>query len=677
MGVIREELTLVDRFTAPFKQFIQLGRQSADTATYAGRNITSMSEVSKQRIGVLSESMRKQTAETQRLQAEYQKISNQANASKRTLASLEAQISRSEAQEYKYGKAIAKTQVELQRAEMQERANIASLQKKQKAVEAAENSLKNNNSTLDKSIKLMGMFYAIQKGAEFLQNITDAADQQSQLNARINQMNDGLQTSADLQKMIYDSAQRSRGSYTATANMVGKFGTLAPDAFGSSAEIVSFAEQINKHLTLSGTSQSGADATILQLTQAMGAGVLRGEELNTILEQTPTLAQSIAKYMGMNVGEMRKLAAEGAVTADVVKNALFDTAKKTNEQFAKMPMTWAQLWQSGMNAIQRMAQPVLSRISQGATWLRDNWTEFIPVLAGVAAGFTAMGIASVMANSASIASSMAALAPYLALGAAVATMIYVLHISGVSWQEMGAVAGAVLGGLYAVGYNTVAGLWNNFASFAEFLANVWDDPLGSTVRLFAGTFDALLGMIENVASAIDALLGSDLSGAVSGFRGNLSSWVTDNFGESAIQIKRMANIDVGDTASSFGNAGSSLGAKLDNMNFSLGDIAKSMSGFDASSIPSYSDMNIDKVGSVGSVKSVEGDIRLSDEDLKMYRDLAERKYMNQVQVRTLAPNIQVSVAPGQDGKLSPKDIADAVRRVIIEESEAETDLAYE
>ena len=229
-------------------------------------------------------------------------------------------------------------------------------------------------------------------GIKLTKDIMAAADQQSALNARIAMMNDGLQTTEELQKRIYQAAQASRGSYNNTAGMVGKFGTLAPDAFNSSQEIVDFAEQINKHLTLSGASGAGADAAVLQLTQALSAGVLRGEELNSVLEQAPTIAQTIAEYMGVNIGKMRELASEGKITSDVVKNALFSAAEETNAKFAEIPMTFAQLWQSGMNAVQQASMPALQAISKGAAFIYNNWDKVAPVLLGVAA---AAGIVAV------------------------------------------------------------------------------------------------------------------------------------------------------------------------------------------------------------------------------------------------------------------------------------------
>lgn len=183
-------------------------------------------------------------------------------------------------------------------------------------------------------------------GIQVIKTLTGLSDSMTSITARLNMMNDGLQTTKELNQMIYESAQRSRGSYQETANLVAKLGTLAGNAFSSNQEIVTFAEQLNKQMALSGTTTQEAQAAMLQLTQGLASGTLRGEELNSVLEQTPMIAQSIAKYMGVNTGEMRELASEGAVTADVVKNAMFAAADEINVKFEQMPMTWSQVWTS-------------------------------------------------------------------------------------------------------------------------------------------------------------------------------------------------------------------------------------------------------------------------------------------------------------------------------------------
>ena len=179
--------------------------------------------------------------------------------------------------------------------------------------------------------------------------VLDLSDTLTSTTARLNLMNDGLQTTQDLQNMIYLSAERARGSYQATADAVSKLGLMAGDAFGSSEEIVAFMEQINKQFTIAGTEAAGIDAAMLQLTQAMGSGVLRGEEYNSILEQAPNIIQAIADYMEVPKGQLKDMAADGAITADIVKAAMFAAADETNEKFASMPKTFSQIWTSFQN----------------------------------------------------------------------------------------------------------------------------------------------------------------------------------------------------------------------------------------------------------------------------------------------------------------------------------------
>lgn len=182
--------------------------------------------------------------------------------------------------------------------------------------------------------------------------------------ARLNLMNDGLQTTEDLQNMIYLSAERSRGAYQSTADAVSKLGLMAGDAFSSSEEIIAFTEQLNKQFTIAGTEASGISAAMLQLTQAMGSGVLRGEEYNSILEQAPNIIESIANYMEVPKGQLKDMAAEGKITADIVKNAMFAAAEETNAKFESMPKTFAQIGTSIQNTALIAFQPVLQKLNE-------------------------------------------------------------------------------------------------------------------------------------------------------------------------------------------------------------------------------------------------------------------------------------------------------------------------
>lgn len=299
-----------------------------------------------------------------------------------------------------------------------------------------------SNAASDLKSKFMGLAATI-GGMIGLKKVFDLSDTMTQTTARLNMMNDGLQTTEELQQMIFASAQRSRGSYQDTADAVAKMGIMAKDAFNSNAELVAFAEQLNKQFTIAGTSQEGISAAMLQLTQAMGSGVLRGEELNSVFEQAPTIIQTIADYLDVPIGNIREMAQEGQLSAEVVKNALLTAANDsydefgnliegTNSKFESMPKTIGQVWTSIKNQALMEFQPILNKISEivnsdkfdnltngainaistlanmavgafnalasVAGFVYDNWSWIEPIIWAVIAAFVAYNAVSMITN---------------------------------------------------------------------------------------------------------------------------------------------------------------------------------------------------------------------------------------------------------------------------------------
>lgn len=189
------------------------------------------------------------------------------------------------------------------------------------------------------------------------------SDELVQTTSRLNMMNDGLQSTDELVNMVYAAAQDARGSFTEMAGVVARFGNNAKDAFGSSTEVVAFADLIQKQMTIAGASTTEASNAMLQLSQALGSGVLRGDELNSIFEQAPNLIQNIADYLDVPIGQIREMASEGELSADVVKAAIFAASDDINAKFEQMPMTWGQVWQSMQNTAIMAFQPVLQRLN--------------------------------------------------------------------------------------------------------------------------------------------------------------------------------------------------------------------------------------------------------------------------------------------------------------------------
>lgn len=236
------------------------------------------------------------------------------------------------------------------------------------AIEQGKDSANGLMSTIAKAVAA----YATIQSVKMVLNVSDTL---TSTNARLNLMNDGLQTTDELQQMIFQSAERARGSYQATADAVSKLGLMAGDAFSSSTEIIDFTEQLNKQFAIAGTEAAGIDAAMLQLTQAMGSGILRGEEYNSVLEQAPNIIQAIADYMEVPKGQLKDMAAEGQITADIVKNALFAAADETNAQFESMPKTFEQIGQSIENNALMAFKPVLQELNNLAN--SEAFTNFV------------------------------------------------------------------------------------------------------------------------------------------------------------------------------------------------------------------------------------------------------------------------------------------------------------
>lgn len=553
----------------------------------------------------------------------------------------------------------------------------------------------------------------------------DLSDQMTATTARLNMMNDGLQTTQELQNMIFLSAERARGSYQDTADAVSKLGLMAGDAFSGSGEIVAFMEQINKQFTVAGTETSGIQAAMLQLTQAMGSGVLRGEEYNSILEQAPNIIQSIADYLEVPKGELKDMAAEGMITAEIVKAAVFAAADETNAKFESMPMTFAQIWTSFQNHALMAFQPVFERMNEMANsesfqaftyhanealeavadivldifdlmvstgnMVADNWGVIGPIVAAVAGALALYYAAQLAVNAVDMVSTGihvvmmgAQLAHALATGTltgatfaqiaaqnglnaslyacpivwiialviALVAAIYagiaaVNHFAGTSISATGIICGtftvlaATVGNIFVAVINFAIDifvvLWNFIAAFANFFGNVFNDPVGAIARLFFDLVDCILGLLESLASAIDTIFGSNLAGAVSGWRDSLGGWVEETFGQGEEIMAKMDSSSMhlsGFDYDTAWDAGYKFGEGIEDTvsNFDPRNL------FDAGSIPAAEDYTADMYdysGMGGNIEDIAGNtgsikdsLDVAEEDLKYMRDMAEQEAIN-------------------------------------------------
>lgn len=227
--------------------------------------------------------------------------------------------------------------------------------------------IKSIMSQVNKGLQFAGAVTGIGIAATAVKDVATAAaqtaDQLTSVRSRINLINDGTQTTAEIMEKVFDAAQRSRGSYVDMADSVAKLNMLAKDAFSSNDEAIMFVEQLNKQFKISGASIEESSAAMYQLTQAMAAGKLQGDEFHSIMENAPMLAQSIAQEMGLTVGQLKDMSSQGLITADIIKEALFNSAEETNAKFAEIPMTFAEVGQSIQNEMLLAFQPVLEQLS--------------------------------------------------------------------------------------------------------------------------------------------------------------------------------------------------------------------------------------------------------------------------------------------------------------------------
>lgn len=690
MGKIQENLVLTDEFTAAFTRFLTLGESAVGATERINNSINMMGQsantIAAAGFNTLDQKITELSGKIQEQGAALQALGDTANS-----------IS---------GKGFDQMTAAIKEG------NSALID----TIENQSRLGRETQKTNDQASKLLSTIKRIAAAAgvtTLVRSFLDFSDTQAQINARLNLMNDGFQTTNELSEMIYQSALRSKAAYSDTADAVGKMGLNAGNAFSSNQELIAFTEQVNKQFKIGGASAQEQSNAMVQLTQAMAAGVLRGQDLNSILAAAPGIARTIEESMGWASGSIKQYAEDGKVTAQVVKNALLDMADQTNQKFESIPMTLSDAMTQAQNIVQhevkQMAQSwndfiqtdqgqevlgeaisllsvmaqvgtdALSGIGSAALFVADNMDMILPILAAVGLGFLlvkAQAVQAALGSAAAAGIHMASWAvanwPILLLVALFAGALIAAQQFGIGMQEVGGWVGQVFGMTYAVGYNVFATLWNVIASFAEFFANVFNDPVAAIAHLFSNALDTILSMVETAAGAIDALTGSHLQGAVSGFRGKLSGWVDDTFGENAIQIKRMANLDIGATAAEWGNYGANLGSKLDNLDLDIGKLAGSFGDLDLSGLGNGNIDNVAKVGKVGKVD----DIKLSDEDLKIYRDLAERRYMNKIELKTLAPEIHVTVPESAGGNLTADDVTDYIRKMLIEQMNSQTSVSH-
>ena len=555
-------------------------------------------------------------------------------------------------------------------------------------------------------------------GIAGIKKVLGISDDLTQTNSRLNnaliQFDDGGSL-AELEAKVMASAQRSRSYYMDTASAVAKLGNNAKDSFTGMDEVIAFSELVNKSFVIGGASAQEQSAAMLQLTQAMASGVLRGEELNAIFEQAPNIVQNIADYLDVPIGKIRTMAADGEITADIVKNAMFAAADDIETKFENMPKTWGQIWTSMQNKALSIFAPILNKINEignsakfqtvtdglinglagiaqiatvvldvliaVASAVVDNWSWISPIVWGATAALLAYEVAT---KGAAIATGIATAAKTVAVpiyslltGATMAEtaaqwglnaamyacpivwiimLIIVLialfyaavaavnKFAGTSVSATGIICGAFMAALAFIG-NIFVALWNLVvdvfvliynlvAEVANFIGNVFTDPIGAVCRLFFGLADTVLGILQALASAIDAIFGSNLSGAVQGWRDSLGGWVDDTFGQGEEIMAKLNADDMKLGRFEYGaawDAGYNFGAGIEDSVSGMFDFSAmdSMGASDAFDLGTTLDGIYGNTGDTAANTAASADaLNYAEEDLAYMKDIAEREAIN-------------------------------------------------
>lgn len=546
--------------------------------------------------------------------------------------------------------------------------------------------------------KLAGAFVGLQG----IRTLVGWSDQIAMSKAKLELLTGSAEGAAAATDKIYAAAMRSRSSFTDLAATVAKLGMNAGNAFGSIDDAVKFAETFNKQMLLSGASTTEAANAMYQLTQGIASNRLQGDELRSVLEQAPMIGKTIADYMGVAQGEVRDLASQGLISAEIVKNAVLGSAGEIDAKFREMPLTWAQVWTMAQNIAIRALNPVLLAIS----FLANNIQIIGPLVLGLGAAFAVFQIA---AHSTKIAAAVtgaystavallkfayAALTRQTTVATAaqaawnttmlanpitwviilIVALVAAIYVGVAAFNKFadasisatGIIAG-VLSVLAAFCYNNViVPIQNYFAAVANFIGNVFHDPVTAVKVLFYDMALTVLGYIQKMAQGIE-----DLINKIPGVKVNITSAIDNLYG--TMSANREAAIAAGsykefvkpleyqDYSAAY-QSGYNFGRDLEGKAASWFGGGAGLGGSVGSS-----GMADDIKGIAKGVSDINKAVNMSEEDIRSLVDVAERRYVNHINLTNQTPVITINGQNTGNTAADRQNLADAIRDILIEQ----------
>lgn len=556
-----------------------------------------------------------------------------------------------------------------------EKANNAELEKMVKNLNNAGNAadpLADAMSRVKGALLGAGAVYSAQRVLQLADSMTTT---RARLDLVIEGMNEAGTTADQLQQRIMQSANRSRASYLDTADAISKMGIMAGDAFGSTDELVQFTELINKQFTIAGASAEGQSAAMLQLTQTMSSGVLRGEELNSIFEQAPTIIQTIADYLDVPIGRIRDMAANGEITAEIVKNAMLSSADEINRKFESMPYTYSQVWTMAQNILMDSFQPVLQMIGAGAQLIVDNWGTIEPVFWGLAAASLAYAAALGIQTTAT----------WIATGAA-RTFFATLLTNPLLWIALviGVVVAAIyqwvqaVGGLenawaiamdyirygtdltaYGISYgvtwvlNSLDRMELGAATLSTNFQNFMGDMRAGALSQLQELANGGIGIINDFISTLNKIPGVSIDlidqltfGTIAGLENEAAKQQrsADLAAKTQAVNDRISSRDTALATQKATLESAHAARRAENASRVAAAAEKAASDSLLSAAGSAGASQLDSIGKVGEVGKINSDVNIADEDLQLMKDVAEMRYVQNfvTLTPTVAMNAQVS-----------------------------------